>query len=191
MLCPQMRLLLLLVAVALVVSARPSAHVRPSPLRRVVFSGEKKVALKPAAAVKSSAAEVREAAAAYGTRPSPLRRAVFGRSSSRLRDLVMMDVDPSAWDGAPVSATASKKVALEAAAVEVREAASAFGGDTAKFAERWAAKLARSGTLASSSDFQLLEECLVSEGSPECLRLEEGIKKMTALAGSEWDGTNS
>ena len=37
----------------------------------------------------------------------------------------------------------------------------------------------------------ILEECLVSEGSPECLRLEEGIKKMTALAGSEWDGTNS
>ena len=183
---------MLLVAVALLsVSARPSPHVRPSPLRRVVFSGEKKVALKPAAAVKSSAAEVREAAAAYGTRPSPLRRVVFGRSSARLRDLVMMDVDPSAYDGAPVSATASKKVALEAAAVEVREAASAFGGDTAKYAERWAVKLARSGTLASSSDFQLLEECLVSDDSPECLRLEEGIKKMTALAGCDWDGTNS
>lgn len=96
------------------------------------------------------------------------------------------------YDDAPNAiqkeALKAKRAEVEAAAAEVIAAAEAFKDpDTIGYAKNWTKRLLETGSVADSSEFTLLEECLVD--SPDCERLEDAIKAMQRLMGTDFAAT--
>jgi len=82
---------------------------------------------------------------------------------------------------------AAQRKELELVAAELATVAEKFSPEVASFAKKWASKLIETGTVASSAEFVLIDECLVDD--PKCEELEDAIKKLQGLAGSDWAGT--
>ena len=70
---------------------------------------------------------------------------------------------------------------LQAAITEVREAAKAFGDETAHFANTWIDKMLDGNVDGMASG--LLEECLIDDDGEACMRFENALKKLDDLLG--------
>lgn len=133
--------------------------------------------------------KIAEPRVGLATRPmkiSDTRGMLATRAMQRTWKVCMaVDDTPSAVYDNPTLETQRKE--LEAAAAELAGVAEKFSPEVASFANKWASKLIKTGTAASSAEFVLIDECLVD--SPRCEELEDAIKKLQGLAGSDWAGT--
>eukprot|EP00554_Chaetoceros_debilis_P011952 CAMPEP_0194116454 /NCGR_PEP_ID=MMETSP0150-20130528/27085_1 /TAXON_ID=122233 /ORGANISM="Chaetoceros debilis, Strain MM31A-1" /LENGTH=131 /DNA_ID=CAMNT_0038807163 /DNA_START=43 /DNA_END=438 /DNA_ORIENTATION=- len=73
---------------------------------------------------------------------------------------------------------------LQQAIADVREAASAFGDDTAAFANKWIDNIL-SSTEGKQSAVGLLDECLIGDddSGAKCDAFEDALKKLDSLIG--------
>uniref|UniRef100_A0A7S4JLF7 Uncharacterized protein n=1 Tax=Odontella aurita TaxID=265563 RepID=A0A7S4JLF7_9STRA len=82
----------------------------------------------------------------------------------------------------PLSAAAPETTPeLEAAIADVRECASAFGEETAHFANMWIDKMLEGKQDGAAAG--LLDECLLDDEDNKCLQFEEALTKLDGLLG--------
>jgi hypothetical protein len=81
---------------------------------------------------------------------------------------------------------------LEAAAAALVTAAGAFGDDVGSYASKWTKSLLDTGSAnAATGDFVVIDKCLDDPDCEECVKLEEAIKNVQRMMGSDWAGTAS
>lgn len=82
---------------------------------------------------------------------------------------------------APLMAKLDMTPELEAAIAEVREAASAFGEETAHFANVWIDRTIEGNQEGTAAG--LLEECLLDDDEGNCERFDKALCKLDSLLG--------
>lgn len=70
---------------------------------------------------------------------------------------------------------------LDAAIAEVRECASAFGEETAHFANVWIDKMLEGKQEGMAAG--LLDECLIDDDADKCAKYDAALKKLDSLLG--------
>lgn len=76
---------------------------------------------------------------------------------------------------------AERSPELDAAIAEVRECASAFGEETAHFANVWIDKMLEGKQEGMAAG--LLDECLIDDDADKCAKYDAALKKLDSLLG--------
>ena len=88
---------------------------------------------------------------------------------------------PSVVGRTALSAKIDVTPEIEAAIADVREAASAFGEETAGFANRWVDRMLEGNVEGTAAG--LLEECVLDDEGGKCEKFSNALEKLDKLLG--------